>query len=169
MLKFGVVTKVDPKTAQARVRFAEDDHQSFWLPALQTKTMKDKFYAIPDEGEQVACLMDENWEDGVILGAVYSSEDIPQNQSTNEIALNLESGSFAKIDKESDTLTLSFSKIKLVGDVENEGNFTNTFGITSNADITDKKSSMQAMRDIYNPHTHKGNLGAPTLKPDGEM
>lgn len=169
MLKFGIVTKVDPKKAQVRVRFAEDDHQSFWLPVLQAKTMKDKFFALPDEGEQVACLMDENWEDGVILGAIYSSEDIPKNQSANEIALNLENGSFAHIDKETDTLTLAFSKIKLVGDVENQGNLTNTLGIKSAADITDKKSSMQAIRDVYNPHTHTGNLGSPTSKPSGEM
>ena len=163
MLKFGIVTEVDPKTANARVNFTEDEHQSFWLPILQTKTMRDKFYVLPDKGEQVVCLMDENWEDGVILGAIYSSEDIPQNQSPNEIALNLENGSFVHIDKETDTLTLAFSKIKLVGDIENEGN------ITSDGDITDKKSSMQAIRDIYNPHTHIGNQGSATSKPNGGM
>ena len=164
MLKFGIVTKIDPKTARGRVRFAEDDHQSFWLPILQAKTMNDKFYALPDAGEQVACLMDENWEDGVILGAIYSSEDIPKNQSQNEIALNLENGSFAHIDKETDTLTLAFSKIKLVGYVEN------TLGIKSDADITDKTSSMQAMRDIYNPHTHTSSAaGTATSKPNGGM
>jgi hypothetical protein len=37
------------------------------------------------------------------------------------------------------------------------------------ADITDKKSSMQAMRDVYNPHTHTGNMGSPTSAPDGAM
>lgn len=169
MLKFGIVTKVDPKTAQARVRFSEDDHQSFWLPILQSKTMKDKFYALPDAGEQVACLMDENWEDGVILGTIYSAEDVPQNQSSNEIAINLENGSFAKIDKETDTLTLAFSKIKLAGDIENEGTLTNTLGITSGAEISDKTSSMQAMRDIYNPHTHIGNMGSKTSAPDVGM
>jgi phage baseplate assembly protein gpV len=169
VLKFGIITKIDPITARARVKFAEDDHQSFWLPILQAKTMNDKFYVLPDIGEQAACLMDENFEDGVVLGTIYSSEDIPKNQTTNEIALNLENGSFANIDKENDVLTLAFSKVKIIGDIENEGNFKNTLGIISDSDITDEKSSMQAMRDVFNPHTHTGNQGSATSNPSAEM
>ena len=55
MLKFGIVTNINPALAQARVQFAEDDILSYWLPILQQKTLKDKFYAIPDIGEHVAC------------------------------------------------------------------------------------------------------------------
>ena len=47
-----------------------------------------------------------------------------------------------------------FQNIKFVGDITHEGILTNTKGIKSNADITDKKSSMQSMRDTYNSHTH---------------
>ena len=68
MLKFGIVTAINPLTAKARVEFADDNILSYWLPILQKKTLKDKFYSIVDVGEQVACLMDENSEDGVILG-----------------------------------------------------------------------------------------------------
>ena len=76
MLRFGIVSQIDPINVQARVSFEDDESTSFWLPVLQTKTLKDKFYAMPDIGEQVACLMDENSEDGVILGAIYSAEDV---------------------------------------------------------------------------------------------
>ena len=48
---------------------------SFWLPILQKKTLLDKYYSVFDVGEQVACLMDENSEDGVILGAIYTALD----------------------------------------------------------------------------------------------
>ena len=81
MLRFGIVSQIDPINVQARVSFEDDESTSFWLPVLQTKTLKDKFYAMPDIGEQVACLMDENSEDGVILGAIYSAEDVSTTQS----------------------------------------------------------------------------------------
>ena len=98
--------------------------------------------------------MDENCEDGVILGAIYTTEETPINKTEKQAAANFEDGSFANIDKETQTLTLSFPNIRLIGNITHEGTLSNTEGITSIADITDKKSSMQAMRDIYNNHTH---------------
>lgn len=169
MLRFGIVSQINPVLAQARVNFGDDDSTSFWLPILQTKTLKDKFYSIPDVGEQVACLMDENSEDGVILGAIYSTEDVPVVTSEKQISLNLENNALINIDKETNTLTITFQNINLNGNINHFGKLINTDGITSQADITDKTSSMQAMRDIYNPHTHTGNQGSPTSKPDGAM
>ncbi len=169
MLRFGIISQINPNLAQARVNFGDDDSTSFWLPILQTKTLKDKFYSIPDIGEQVACLMDENSEDGVILGAVYSSEDIPVVTSEKQISLNLENNSLINIDKETNSLNITFENINLNGNINHQGILINTDGISSQSDITDKKSSMQAMRDTYNPHTHTGNQGNPTSKPDGAM
>ncbi len=169
MLRFGIVSQINPVLAQARVNFGDDDSTSFWLPILQTKTLKDKFYSIPDVGEQVACLMDENSEDGVILGAIYSTEDVPVVTSEKQISLNLENNALINIDKETNTLTITFQNINLNGNINHTGMLINTDGITSQADITDKKSSMQAMRDIYNPHTHTGNQGSPTSKPNKAM
>lgn len=154
MLRFGTVTSINPMTARARVQFAQDSMTSYWLPILQVKSFKDKFYTIPDIGEQVACLMDENSEDGVILGAIYTTEDTPINTSNKEVAANFENGSFANINKETQTLTLSFPNIKLIGNITHEGILSNSAGITSSSDITDKKSSMQKIRDTYNSHTH---------------
>lgn len=169
MLRFGIVSQINPTLAQARVSFGDDESTSFWLPILQTKTLKDKFYSIPDIGEQVACLMDENSEDGVILGAIYSSVDVPVVTSEKQISLNLENNSLINIDKETNTLTITFENINLNGNINHTGMLINTDGITSKADITDKTSSMQAMRDAYNPHTHIGNQGSPTSKPNGAM
>lgn len=169
MLRFGIVSQINPVLAQARVNFGDDDSTSFWLPVLQTKTLKDKFYSMPDIGEQVACLMDENSEDGVILGSIYSTEDTPVVTSEKQISLNLENNAQINIDKETNTLTITFQNINLNGNINHNGVLINTDGITSQADITDKTSSMQAMRDVYNPHTHTGNQGSPTSKPDGAM
>ena len=169
MLRFGIVSQIDPIKVQARVSFEDDESTSFWLPIIQTKTLKDKFYAMPDIGEQVACLMEENSEDGVILGANYSTEDVSTTQSEKQLSVNLEDGSYINADKENQTLTVAFSKMKLIGNIEHEGTFTNTAGIKSNADITDKTSSMQAMRDVYNSHTHTGNQGKATSAPNKTM
>ena len=46
MLRFGIVSQINPITVEARVNFEEDESTSYWLPVLQTKTLKDKFYAI---------------------------------------------------------------------------------------------------------------------------
>lgn len=169
MLRFGIVSQNDPINVQARVSFEDDESTSYWLPILQTKTFKDKFYSMPDIGEQVACLMDENSEDGVILGAIYSSEDLPSVTSEKQISLNLENNSLINIDKETNSLNITFENINLNGNINHTGKLINTDGIKSNSDITDKTSSMQAMRDTYNPHTHTGNQGKATSTPNKTM
>ena len=169
MLRFGTVTFINPLTARARVQFAEDGLNSYWLAVLQNKTFKDKFYSMPAVGEQVACLMDQNSEDGVILGAIYTTEDTPIIETEKQVSANFEDGTFANVDKETQTLTLSFPNIHLIGNITHEGTLSNTDGITSQTDITDKTSSMQAMRDIYNEHKHTGNQGSPTSAPDKGM
>ena len=169
MLRFGIVSQINPVLAQARVNFADDESTSYWLPIIQNKTMKDKFFVMPDIGEEVACLMDENSEDGVILGAIYSSVDLPAVTSEKQISVNLENSSLINIDKETNTLTITFENINLNGNINHTGMLINTDGIASQADITDKTSSMQAMRDIYNSHSHPRNQGSPTSSPNHTM
>jgi len=169
VLKFGTVTNINPLTAKARVQFADDDITSYWLPILQQKTFKDKYYSIVDVGEQVACLMDEHSEDGVILGAIYTSlNDVP-GISQNQHLIKFEDGSFIEFNKDNQMLTIVVKTLNIVADIINTGTFENTDGITSNADISDVTSSMQKMRDIYNSHKHTGNQGSPTSTPDGRM
>ncbi len=169
MLRFGIISQINPQTVQARVKFGDDESTSFWLPILQTKTMKDKFYAMPDIGEQVVCLMDENSEDGVVLGSIYSTEDTPVINTEKQISLNLENNSLINIDKETNTLTVTFQHINLNGNINHNGTLINTNGIKSDSDITDKASSMQEMREVYNQHSHTGNQGNPTSTPNNQM
>lgn len=169
MLKFGVVTNINPELAQVRVQFQDDEVLSYWLSVLQQKTHKDKFYALPDIGEHVACLMDENSEEGVILGAIYSAlDDTPANSKT-QLMIKFEDESFINFNKETGILTLKFKGIDVISDINQTGKLKNSAGITSASDVSDKTSSMQAMRDKYNPHTHTGNLGNPTSAPSVEM
>jgi phage baseplate assembly protein gpV len=113
--------------------------------------------------------MDEKSEDGVILGAIYTTEDTPINQSEKEVAANFDDGTFINVNKETQTLTISFPNINIVGNITQDGTLANTNGITSQADVADATSTMQEMRDIYNPHTHVGNMGSPTSTPNKGM
>ena len=169
MLRFGIVSKLDYENCQARVNFKDDESTSFWLPILQVKTLKDKFYYMPDIGETAVCLMDDKSEDGVILGSIYSSDDKTANTSKQEISANFDNGSYIKCDKTENTLIINFQNIKFIGNIEHSGSFKNSDGITSNSDITDKKSSMQEIRDVFNLHTHTGNMGNPTSNPGNQM
>lgn len=80
MYRRGIVSAVDPATARVRVIFPDaDDMESYWLEVMQPRTLAtgDRSYWLPDEGEAVAVLMDENDEAGVVLGAIYSTADPP--------------------------------------------------------------------------------------------
>ena len=145
MLKFGTVTNINPMTAKARVQFAEDNITSYWLPILQKKTLKDKYYSVVDIGEQVACLMDENCEDGVILGAIYTSLDEVPAISNLQHLIKFEDGSFIEFNRDTQMLTIVAKTLNIIADVINTGKFENTDGIVSNSDITDKTSSMQSI------------------------
>lgn len=169
MLKFGTVTNINPLTAKARVQFSDDDITSYWLPIIQHKTLKDKFYSMLDVGEQVACLMDENSEDGVILGSIYTGLDSVPGISKEQHLIKFEDGSFIEYNKESQMLTIVVKTLNVIADIVNTGKFENTDGIVSNSDVSDRVSTMQAMRDIYNSHTHVGNLSVPTSAPNGSM
>ena len=154
MLRFGIVSQINPLLVQARVSFEDDESTSYWLPILQTKTLKDKFYVMPDIGELVVCLMDETSVDGVILGAIYSTVDTPVITTEKQISLNLENNSLINIDKEMNSLNITFENINLNGNINHTGKLINTDGITSSGEVSDKTSSMQNMRDVYNSHTH---------------
>ena len=60
-------------------------------------------------------------------------------------------------------ILLTESGIKITGDTEIDGKLTVRNDIKSNGQISDTKSSMQAMRDTYNSHTN-GNTPAPSQK-----
>lgn len=74
----GVVVERDETKMRVRVQFAERDGlPSDWLPVLQQKTLGDFEVWLPDLGSHVACLMDQHYEDGVVLGCIYSDADLP--------------------------------------------------------------------------------------------
>jgi len=72
----GIVKEHDVPRGRLRVTFVDRDNlASWWLPVAFRRTQDDQHFDIPDLGEQVVCLMDPNDEDGVVIGAIYSTAD----------------------------------------------------------------------------------------------
>lgn len=155
MLRFGIVTNIDELKACARVQFQDSDGMvSYWLSVLQVKTYKDKFYVLPDMGEQVVCLMDKNLEEGVILGAVYSGIDECPVISKDKVKIKFHDGAEFEYDRKEHVLNLLCETINIQALVNHTGLLLNTAGVVSEGEIIDHTSSMQAMRNIYNGHAH---------------
>lgn len=122
MYRIGIVVAVDEKTAMARVRWTDMDGEvSYWLPVMQKKTLKDKEYWLPDLNEHVVCLIDENGEEGVILGAIYSDADATPVQNKDKYYIHFEDGTEVEYDRKQHKL-----RITVKGDIliEADGNMT---------------------------------------------
>ncbi|MBW7838448.1 MAG: hypothetical protein H3C36_02165 [Chitinophagaceae bacterium] len=90
MIKFGYITEVNMDVGTVRVRFTEDDIVSNPLPVSCAATKEDK-YSFPFAiNEHVCCLMDDQCEFGVVIGAIYSTEDKPPaGANKNKIIINI--------------------------------------------------------------------------------
>jgi phage baseplate assembly protein V len=77
----------------------QDGMTSDWLPVMQKKTLQDKAYWMPDTGEHVVCLMDDNAEFGVIIGAIYSDADTPPVSSKDKYHVRFNDGTTLEYDR----------------------------------------------------------------------
>ena len=106
MLRYGTISECDPSKGLARVFFEEDMIVSDWLPIIMRGTLKNRYASWLDTGEHVACMMDENCEDGVVLGAIYSEEDLPEYTIGDKSGVSFENGDFFVYDRAESTYKL---------------------------------------------------------------
>ncbi len=105
-VKFGTVSASRP--GFARVRLPDfDNMRTMWLPIAYPKTQDDQCCWTYDPGEHVAVLLDARGEDGVILGAVYSSADTPPVTDPNKFVIRFKDGALLEYDRGSHVLTVS--------------------------------------------------------------
>lgn len=89
MIKFGFISEVIPLKGMVRVEFPEDNIVSAELPIIVNGAKSNKFYYNLQVNEQVCCMMDEDMENGVCLGAVYNEKNLPRSSVNNDlISLN---------------------------------------------------------------------------------
>ena len=107
MLRFGNVCDLDASRGYARVEFDEDGITSAFIPVMVANAKENKYFALPAINEQVVCLMDEQCEQGVILGALYSQIDAPTGFSPTQRGAIFESGALSVYDSASDKFSIA--------------------------------------------------------------
>lgn len=109
-LRVGIVKEVLPDKGKAIVTFPQyDDQDSYELSVLQANTLKNKHFHMPDVDEQVYVLMDEDAEDGCILGAIYSEADPPSQTEADVYAMEFEDKTAIKYDRKANLMTLKMA------------------------------------------------------------
>lgn len=114
-MRFGTVSERDPATMRVRVRLPElDGLETDLIPVLTRKSQDDKDYWLPDEGEQVALLLDAFGDYGVVIGSIFSDVDaVPvENQDKRKVVFK-DQADF-EYDRQSSTLTIKGGIKRLV-------------------------------------------------------
>lgn len=97
-LKAGIVSAT--RKMHARVRFDDlDGLETAWLPVLCRNSLSNKEYCPFDIGEQVWCALDEYFESGVILGAVYSDADAEAETSQDVVSFKWPDGGLVRYNR----------------------------------------------------------------------
>lgn len=109
LFKLGIVTSV-PDPGHAAVRFDDlDGMVSQPLKVLVFRAHRDKAQHPPDVGSLVACVVDENLEDGVVLGEVYGGSAVPANGNPDLWFWRMMDGSEFEFDRTTGKLRISTS------------------------------------------------------------
>lgn len=174
MYRLGIVKQQDLQNARVRVVFTDHSQMlSYWLPVLARKTQNDKFYAMPDVGEQVVCLMDEHDEAGCVLGAIFSAPDTTPVQSADKFRVSFKDGASFEYDRAAHALaialpsgaTLSVTANGATLSIDASGNITIHAAGGINLVTSAHSDSVDGIINTYNGHTHSdpqgGNTGAP--------
>lgn len=151
-IKRGIVKENDPKTGRSRVEFVDEDETvSHWLAWNMPAAGGTKIFNAPDIGSQVNCALDRHGEDGLILGARFSSKDATPTQNEKLIKMMFEGGADFEFDKASGALVFKLTTIRIEGDLTVEGNVTiNGASLTHNG------------KNVGSDHTH---ISAPSGPP----
>lgn len=144
------------------------------------------FTSVPKPGmEGLIAFIGGDRSNGVIV-AIGDREFRLKSLQPGEVAIYTDEGDFIRLGREHhisvSTLHLDVTATedtlintkKLTINAEKGIDIT-TPAMTTSADfsaggeIKDVKGTMNAMRDVFNGHTHTGNMGAPTTLPDPQM
>jgi phage baseplate assembly protein V len=107
ILRWGTVTEVDETSGSARVQIDDAENiVSMPLRVLQRRTLKDQHQELPDLGEHVACMFaGQGFEQGIVLGAVYSEQDPSPGHEPQVLYRKFEDGTELQYDRASHRLT----------------------------------------------------------------
>ena len=181
-LQFGVVSAVDEAGHNLRVTIpALEGMETDWLPMTTPAAGGNQFYSLPDEGEQVVCLLDARGENGCVIGAIYSAADKPPASSKDKWVRRFKNGTIIEHDRKSgDVLVKTGGVVTIDADavvkktLTVEGLFTYTAGMSGKGGsgaAAKIDGAIEATGDIKSKgislpdHTHTGDSGGTTSTP----
>lgn len=108
-LEYGEVSAVDYLTCRIRVRLDDRDGvESFWLNVPQRNSQGTKRRPLmPEIGEQVAVLLDEDGVGGVYLGGIYSTAEPPPVVDEDTDYVRYSDGTVVSYDRAARMMTLN--------------------------------------------------------------
>lgn len=188
-LQFGIVSAVDEAAHNLRVRLpALENMETDWLPMLTAAAGGNRFYSLPDEGEQVVCLLDARGENGVVLGATYNAADKPPAASKDVWMRRFKNGTVIKHDRKSGnidiqtqgTVTINAPNTIITGNTTVMGLLTYQGGMSGSGGagaaavidgaiqatgVISSDSDVTANGISLTGHTHTGDSGGDTSPP----
>lgn len=119
MLRFGKISSIDSEKCYARVKFTDDGIVSDWLQIIVLGAISNQFFHIFDINEQVACIMDDNSEEGVIIGAVFNDKKSPSNGDKDLVSVKFSDNSLIEYNRASHEYTINVKgKINITSEGE---------------------------------------------------
>lgn len=184
MVVDGKVFEVDHDKHQVKVCYGNPDSEkpltTGWLKWDGIRAGKAKVWWPLEVGEAVTVLSPGDLSQGRIIATHYQADFPAQSNDPDLVQVNFDDESilsYHRAKKEFKLLLPAGAKTQIVtdgglditgstkitGDLHVTGTTHSDGAINSNADVSDSKSSMQAIRDTYNSHGHKPD-GTPTKK-----
>ena len=163
MLRLGIISELgkDENLGFARVHFDDVDMVSAWLPLPSTGTKTVKHWQPIEVNSQVACLMDNECEQGYIAAVLWSDDDTPPDWcNENTVGIQFADGAKLYYDAEnhkaifeapdtaldakikeaeieaSDNMKLKCETLEITGDIDVTGDINVTGKIDTTGDIT---------------------------------
>jgi len=127
MFRNGIVAEQDNVNGRVRVLFPEREQMlSYWLPIALRGTTADRDWWLPDVNEPVVCLMDENDEDGVVLGSLYTLENLPTSGLSSDVRrIDMQDEAQFEYDRHGHALTMNLpTGATITIQVKNGGSIT---------------------------------------------
>lgn len=187
-LQFGVVAAVDDAAHCVRVSLpALEGMQTDWLPVVSLGAGGNRFYALPDIGEQAVCLLDARGEGGVCLGVVYNAVDTAPASSRDIWMKRFRNGTVISHDRRNGQVTvetegevrIKAAKVRIdapetetTGNLTVEGSLTYMQGMTGygtggdtaviQGNVRIENGDLTADGIGFKKHTHAGDSGGTT-------
>lgn len=109
MIRYGTISEIQPDTGRVRVRFEEDEFVTAPLPVLFPATSGDEYFFLPDEGTYVAVMLDHDGEDGIVLGAIYTSGNKPSQGAADKTYIKFKDGTVISYDRSAHKYTVTMN------------------------------------------------------------